>query len=143
MRAGAGAVVVVTIGVVVTVMGGAEEGEVARPAAGPEAPPPPPPAPLTAERADALEAGITSGTEAALREVLFVSPDQPLDPAAVAGLATLEPLVIDVQSFDDRGDGTATVTAVSAPIGPDGTNTWTLLLAAEDSQWMLAEAVTA
>ncbi|MCO7219364.1 hypothetical protein [Klenkia sp. PcliD-1-E] len=87
---------------------------------------------LTEERAGYLAGGLTSGDEAAVRDVLALPDDQALDPAAVGSLAGLD-MAIDTATFAPASEDTA---SVSATVG-DGTTTWTVYLALVDGDWVI------
>ncbi|GHH40507.1 hypothetical protein [Lentzea cavernae] len=92
-------------------------------------------APLSDDAAKALAADITSADESRVRRALAISDAQPLDGGAVAQLATITPLVIDVATFDDAKDGTATAKAQAG--GPSPT-TWTLHFVLHDGNWKIS-----
>jgi transposase len=68
----------------------------------------------------------------------IVAPTQELDAAAVAALADLRQLSIDLGSFRDIGDGTATATTPAH--SSQSAATWSLLLVEKDGQWYLSQA---
>jgi hypothetical protein len=107
-----GAVVVVTALIFVSfwfLTGGGERGE-ANPVPSPTSAVPTAP-PLSEEAAKSLAADVTSADEARVRKALAISDAQPLEAPAVAQLAAVAPLVIDVATFRDAQDGTATAKA--------------------------------
>ena len=95
--------------------------------------------PLDAARAAVLSAGLASGTEAGLRSVYDVSPQQPLDPAAVAAIAAMGTLTFDVGSFTDNKDGTATVVGTTTVARTEPAKAWTILLVAKEGQWLISQ----
>lgn len=92
---------------------------------------------LTSAEASRLADDVTSGDEKRVRAAVAVSSDQPLDAAAVTGLASIE-MTLDVRTFHDLGGGAAEVIARVVP--PDGTPTteWTVRLVAVDRKWLIS-----
>jgi hypothetical protein len=131
-----GAVVVVTALIFVSfwfLTGGGERGE-ANPVPSPTSAVPTAP-PLSEEAAKSLAADVTSADEARVRKALAISDAQPLEAPAVAQLAAVAPLVIDVATFRDAQDGTATAKAQAG--GPTPA-TWTLRLVLHEGAWKIS-----
>jgi hypothetical protein len=93
---------------------------------------------LTSAEASQLADDVTSGDEKRVRAAVALSPEQPLDPAAVSGLATLEAMTFDVGTFRDLGDGTAEVTARVVMPGGAQPTMWTVRLVAVDQEWLIS-----
>ncbi|MFD4638180.1 hypothetical protein ACFWN2_12740 [Lentzea sp. NPDC058436] len=96
--------------------------------------------PLSEEAAKSLAADITSADEARVRRALAISPGQPLEAGAVAQLATVSPLVIDVATFRAGQDGSATAKAQAG--GPTPA-TWTLRLVLHEGAWKISNTEVA
>jgi hypothetical protein len=98
--------------------------------------PRPVPPPLSAEDATAISENLASGDPARLFDSVALPPDQPLDPAALEGLAALE-VRIDAATFRADSDGD-TGTADAIVTGHDGSAiTWTVSLVHSDARWRL------
>jgi hypothetical protein len=91
-------------------------------------------APLTEETARSLAANITSADESRVRRALAISDDQQLEAGAVTQLAAIS-LTIDVASFRDAQDGTATA---KAQIGGPAPATWILHLVLREGEWKIS-----
>ncbi|WP_018682735.1 hypothetical protein [Actinokineospora enzanensis] len=87
--------------------------------------------PLTEDRAKALVADLTSGSEERVRRALALAPDQPLDPGFVDGMAKV-PLTLDVSTFHTEANGMARV------VGTVDSAKWTVWLVAVDGQWLIS-----
>lgn len=95
------------------------------------------PPPLTEESAKALAADLTSGDEFRVRRALAISETQPLAVDAVAQLASITPLDIDIATFHDERDGYATATARTSRPSP---TSWTLHFVAHEDTWKISNA---
>jgi hypothetical protein len=93
---------------------------------------------LTSAEAARLADDVTSGDEKRVRAAVAVAPEQPLDAAAVSGLATLEAMTFDVATFRDLGDGVAEVTARVVVPGAAQPTLWTVRLVAVDREWLIS-----
>jgi hypothetical protein len=93
---------------------------------------------LTSAEAARLADDVTSGDEKRVRAAVAVAPEQPLDAAAVSGLAALETMTFDVGTFRDLGDGVAEVTARVVVPGAAQPTVWTVRLVAVDREWLIS-----
>jgi hypothetical protein len=134
------AVVAAGAAVAMLLLGGSQDSASGAPAA-PSASAPPPD--LTAVRAQQLSDGLVSGSESTVRTVLDLPAEQPLDPGAVEALAAMPPATIDLSTFRNIGDGSATVEATTVPTDESPSGHWTLYLIYEDGQWMMSQSVAA
>ncbi|WP_139190937.1 hypothetical protein [Actinokineospora iranica] len=94
------------------------------------------PGQLTSAEASRLADDMTSGDEKRVRAAVAVAPEQPLDAAAVSGLAAIEAMTFDVRTLRDLGDGIAEVTA--RVVMPGGTQpaVWTVRLVTVEQEWL-------
>jgi hypothetical protein len=93
---------------------------------------------LSSAEASRLAEDVTSGDEKRVRAAVAVSPEQPLDAAAVSGLGAIESMTFDVGTFRDLGDGTAEVTARVVMPGGAQPAVWTVRLVAVDQEWLIS-----
>ena|SRR5690349_3509984 len=126
-------VLVFVAAVVVIVLAGRQDTQAADP---PKTAPGP--GPLTSAAAARLADDVTSGDEKRVRTAVAVSPDQPLDAAAVSGLAAIRSMTFDPHTFRDLGNGAAEVTAQVVEPGDAQAVEWTVRLVAVDGKWLIS-----
>jgi hypothetical protein len=91
-----------------------------------------PPLPFTASRAVELRNDLESGDAAHVEDAVAVPANKALPLQALAALKALGPVTFNPDTFSDRRDGTATVTANT------GAKTWTVFLVQAGDRWLLS-----
>jgi hypothetical protein len=93
--------------------------------------------PLNKQRGDQIARDLDIASADSLRDAIALPAGQVLDPAAGDQLRSLG-ITLEVSTFHDNGDGTATVTAHLAHPAAGAPADWTVHLIDEDGQWKIS-----